>query len=192
MKLSVTTDEVVNTFFTPWGHHRQANAHVHHLPRSKLNTWTQAERADVVTANGPIHLRGYAFQLKAFGQNEACEWVWRPSENGWQKRISVAVCPNKIPMDEDANADFSAGIWQGLHNWMWSGPSLRHEYYYLDPYALGVTPSNYTAPVRSVTCFLLGGGHPLWPNAVHVCMGFMCQVSPEVARPSRALNKAQR
>ena len=74
-RVSATTDEVVNTFPTPWGDHQQAKAHVNHLPRSKCNTWTQGERDDVATANGTIHLKGYTFQLKAFGQNEACEWV---------------------------------------------------------------------------------------------------------------------
>ena len=34
-RVSATTDEVVNTFPTPWGDHHQARAHVNHLP---LNT----------------------------------------------------------------------------------------------------------------------------------------------------------
>ena len=66
-RVSATTDEVVNTFPTPWGDHQQAHAHVNHFPRSKCNTWTQGERDDVCTANGTIHLKGYTFQLKAFG-----------------------------------------------------------------------------------------------------------------------------
>ena len=137
-RVSATTDEVVNTFPTPWGDHQQAKAHVNHLPRSKCNTWTQGERDDVATANGTIHLKGYAFQLKAFGQNEACEWVWRPSENGWQKRLSVAISPNKNSIDEDANADLSMGVVQGLHDWMFKGPFAEPQYLCYDTYALGL------------------------------------------------------
>ena len=137
-RVSATTDEVVNTFPTPWGDHQQAKAHVNHLPRSKCNTWTQGERDDVATANGTIHLKGYTFQLKAFGQNEACEWVWRPSENGWQKRLSVAISPNKNPIDEDANADLSMGVVQGLHDWMFKGPFAEPQYLCYDTYALNL------------------------------------------------------
>ena len=115
-RVSVTTDEVMNTFPTPW------------LPRSKCNTWTQGERDDVCTANGTIHLKGYTFQLKAFGQNEACEWVWQHSENGWQKRLSVAISPNKNPIDEETNADFSMGVMQGFHDWMFQGPFSSPQY----------------------------------------------------------------
>ena len=137
-RVSATTDEVVNTFPTPWGDHQQAKAHVNHLPRSKCNTWTQGERDDVCTANGTIHLKGYTFQLKAFGQNEACEWVWRPSENGWQKRLSVAISPDKNPVDEDANADLSVGVVQGFHDWMFQGPFSEPQYLCYDAYALNI------------------------------------------------------
>ena len=127
-RVPATTDEVVNTFPTPWGDHQQAHAHVNHLPRSKCNTWTQGERDDVCTANGTIHLKGYTFQLKAFGQNEACERVWQHAENGWQKRLSVAISPNKNPIDEETNADFSMGVMQGFHDWMFQGHFSSPQY----------------------------------------------------------------
>ena len=137
-RVSATTDEVVNTFPTPWSDHQQAHAHVNHLPRSKCNTWTQGERDDVCTANGTIHLKAYAFQLKAFGQNEACEWVWRPTENGWQKRLSVAISPNKNPIDEDANANFSMGLMQTFHDWMFQGPFASPQYLCYDEWSLNM------------------------------------------------------
>ena len=64
-RVSATTDEVVNTFPTPWGDHKQANAHVNRLARSKCSTWAQGERDDVRTAQGAIHFKEYSFQLKA-------------------------------------------------------------------------------------------------------------------------------
>ena len=70
-RVSCTSDEVVNTFSTPWSENRQSGALCHHLPRNKMNTWTQGERDDVITASGTIHLKAYAFQFKVFGQNEA-------------------------------------------------------------------------------------------------------------------------
>ena len=63
-----------------------------------------------MTANGPIHLRGYAFQLKVFGQHAPREWVLRPNENDWQKRPSVAFAPNKSDIAEDTDAAWSTGL----------------------------------------------------------------------------------
>ena len=137
-RVDATTDEIVNTFPTPWGDHRESGAHINHLCRSKLNTWTQGERDDVATAQGRIHLSNNAFRLKAFGQIGPCKWVWRPSENGWQKRLSVAISPTKNQMDEDVNADFSMGLWQGCHDFMFRGPARKPAYINLDPFALSI------------------------------------------------------
>ena len=139
-RCSATSDEIVNTFPTPWGDQKQSGVHAHLLCRSKLNTYTQCERDDVITANGPIHLKGYSFQLKVFGQHAPCEWVLRPTDNGWQKRPSVSFAPNKSPMDEDVNADMSTGMWQGVHDWMFAGPSRKPAYLHYDEFALGMYP----------------------------------------------------
>ena len=136
-RVSAHTDEVVNSFPTPWSEHKQAGTQSHMLCRSKLCTYTQGEQDDIITANGPIHLRGYAFQLKVFGQCVACEWVWRPSPIGWQKRISVAISPDRNPMDEDVADDYSMGLWQRVHDDQLAGPFLHPVYLHLDPYALG-------------------------------------------------------
>ena len=135
-RCSATTDEIVNTFPTPWSESKQAGAQVHFLSRSKLCTYTQGEQDDVVTANGPIHLRGYAFQLKGFGQCEAVEWVWRPTPNGWQKRPSVSISPDHNPLDEDVNADYSTGLWQRVHDDQFRGPYQTPVHLHLDVYAL--------------------------------------------------------
>ena len=62
----------------------------------------------------------------------------RPSENGWQKRLSVAVSPNKNPVDEDANADLSMGMMQGFHDWMFQGHFSKPQHLCYDPYALSI------------------------------------------------------
>ena len=51
-RCSATTDEIVNTFPTPWGDQKQSGVHAHLLCRSKLNTYTQGERDDVITVGG--------------------------------------------------------------------------------------------------------------------------------------------
>ena len=137
-RCSATSDEIVNTFPTPWGDQKQSGVHAHLLCRSKLNTYTQCERDDVVTANGPIHLKGYAFQIKAFGQHAPCEWVLRPNKNGWQKRPSICFAPNKSPMDSDVNSDLSTGLWQGFHDWMFRDAFQSPSYFCYDGYARGI------------------------------------------------------
>ena len=52
-RCSATSDEIVNTFPIPWGDQTQSGVHAHLLCRSKLNTCTQCERDDVITANVP-------------------------------------------------------------------------------------------------------------------------------------------
>ena len=134
-RVSTTADEIVNVFPTPWGDHREAKAHVNHLCRSTLCTYTQGEKDDVITAHGPVHLKGYAFQGKWFGQLEPCEWVWRPNANGWQKRLSISISPDKNPMDEDACAVYSHGLWQSLHDNQLEGPFRQPVQLHLDEYA---------------------------------------------------------
>ena len=68
-RVSCTTDEIVAMIHTPWS---ESGSNVY-IPRSKLCTFSQGERDDVLTANGPIHLRSYAFQLRACGQLEPVE-----------------------------------------------------------------------------------------------------------------------
>ena len=63
-RVSATSDEIGNSFPTPWGDHKESKTHVNHLCRSKLCTYTQGERDDLMTAHGPVHLQNYAFQGK--------------------------------------------------------------------------------------------------------------------------------
>ena len=68
-RVSCTTDEIVAMIQTPWS---ESSSTVY-IPRAKLCTFSQGERDDVITSNGPIHLRSYAFQFKACGQLEPIE-----------------------------------------------------------------------------------------------------------------------
>ena len=82
---------------------------------------------------------GFRFtELKAFGQHAPCAWVMRPNDNGWQKRPSIAFAPNKSKHEEDANADLSTGLWQGLHDHMFQGPYKTPAYLHYDEIALGL------------------------------------------------------
>lgn len=69
---------------------------------------------------------------------EACEWVWRPTEHGWQKRLSVAISPDRNDKDAAVRCEFSTGMWQGCHDFMFAGPHKTPQYLHLDPYALSV------------------------------------------------------
>ena len=68
-RVSCTTDELCN-ISTPWSEAGTSHAY---LSRSKLCTFSQGERNDVLTAKGALHLRSYAFQIKACGQLEPVE-----------------------------------------------------------------------------------------------------------------------
>ena len=68
-RVSCTTDEIVAMIQTPWS---ESSSNVY-IPRAKLCTFSQGERDDALTSNGPIHLRSYAFQFRACGQLEPME-----------------------------------------------------------------------------------------------------------------------
>ena len=42
-RCSATSDEIVNSFVTPWGEQKQAGATINHYCRNKLNTYTQGD-----------------------------------------------------------------------------------------------------------------------------------------------------
>ena len=94
---------------TPWADPQQSASHM--LSRSKLCTWTQGERDDVMTGVGMIHLRQYRFQLKMLGQYEAVEWCMKMTPQAFFKRISFSIMPDSSPQDEDINCSLSFGLW---------------------------------------------------------------------------------
>ena len=124
---SMTTDEVMNAMATPWS---DSQCTAKFVPRSKLCTYTQGERDDIVTGSGTIHLRAYSFQMKVFGQVEAVEWVLRMGPQAFFKRVAFSVSPDQNPWDDLIAADASLRLWQGCHDWMlsvWYGrPSYIH------------------------------------------------------------------
>ncbi|CAK0812479.1 unnamed protein product, partial [Prorocentrum cordatum] len=127
-RAAMTTDELMNAMVTPWSDGKDQS---HCVPRSKLCTYTQAERDDIITATGPVHLRSYSFQFKLFGQLEGAEWVMRPGPQGFFKRVSFSVSPDNNPWDDRVHASMSMGLLQGLHDWMFRGPFKQPCYLHL-------------------------------------------------------------
>ena len=54
-RCSVTTDEIVNSYYTTWSENAQG---VHYFSRTKMCTYLNAERDDQVTATGRSHIDG--------------------------------------------------------------------------------------------------------------------------------------
>ncbi|CAK0891527.1 unnamed protein product [Prorocentrum cordatum] len=114
-----TADEIVNAMATPWS---VQSSGLHLLPRGKFCTYLQCEPGDVLAGTGTVHLTFYAFQFKARGQYEACEWKLRPGARGFQKRPPIAFAPERSHFNRDVKAGLSGGLWRSLHRWMLVGP----------------------------------------------------------------------
>ncbi|CAK0831905.1 unnamed protein product, partial [Prorocentrum cordatum] len=127
-RASMTTDELMNAMVTPWSDGKDQS---HCAPRSKLCTYTQAERDDIITATGPVHLRSYSFQFKLFGQLEGAEWALRPGPQGFFKRVAFSVSPENNPWDDRVCTSMSMGLIQGLHDYMFLGPFKQPCYLHL-------------------------------------------------------------
>ena len=108
-RVSASTDEIITALPTPWADPQQSASHM--LSRSKLCTWTQGERDDVMTGVGMIHLRQYRFQLKMLGQYGAVEWCMKMTPQAFFKRISFSIMPDSSPQDEDINCSLSFVLW---------------------------------------------------------------------------------
>jgi len=132
-RVTVTCDEIVNTMDTPWSENRAGG---HALSRSKLNTYSQCEKDDVMTANGKISFTDYSLQIKLAGQYEAVEFCLRPSQDGWQKRISFALSPMTNTHDDSTDASYSLGLFRCLHQFMYEGPYNLPENLHYDPFAI--------------------------------------------------------
>ena len=135
-RVSASTDEIITALPTPWADPQQSASHM--LSRSKLCTWTQGERDDVLTGVGTIHLRQYRFQLKMLGQYEAVEWCMKMTPQAFFKRISFSIMPDSSPQDEDVNSTLSFGLWQATHDFMFQGPYHRPSFVHCDGVALGL------------------------------------------------------
>ena len=135
-RVSASTDEIITALPTPWAAPQQSASHM--LSRSKLCTWTQGERDDVMTGVGMIHLRQYRFQLKMLGQYEAVEWCMKMTPQAFFKRISFSIMPDSSPQDEDINCSLSFGLWQATHDFMFQGPYHCPSFVYCDGVALGL------------------------------------------------------
>ena len=135
-RVSASTDEIITALPTPWADPQQSASHM--LSRSKLCTWTQGERDDVMTGVGMIHLRQYRFQLKMLGQYEAVEWCMKMTPQAFFKRISFSIMPDSSPQDEDINCSLSFGLWQATHDFMFQGPYHCPSFVYCDRVALGL------------------------------------------------------
>ena len=146
-RAAFTTDEIMNALSTPWS---DCQSVAHFIPKSKLCTYTQGERDDVVTANGPVHLRHYAFQLRLFGQVEAMEWVLRPGPQGFFKRIAFALSPDRNRFDDALVTSTSMGLWQALRDFMLAGPYRKAVYIHCDGQARGL----FRAILRGISDWL--------------------------------------
>ena len=145
---SMSSDEVINVMVTPWS---DCQSSTNFIPRSKLCTYTQAERDDVVTGTGPIHLRNYSFQMKIGGQLEGIEWVLRMTPQAFFKRVALAVSPERNPWDDTVVDSVSLGWWQGLHDWMLKGPYLCPSYLHCD----GTTRTYLRITLKAINEWLL-------------------------------------
>ena len=63
--------------------------------------------------------------MKIFGQIEAVEFVLRPNPQAFFKRLAFCISPDKNPCDDSLDITASMGLWQGLHDWMLTGPYIQ-------------------------------------------------------------------
>ena len=126
-------DEVVTMIATPWSESGTSNVYI---SRSKLCTFSQGERDDVLTANGALHLRSYSFQLKACGQLEPMEWLLRPGPQGWFKRPCLRVSMGHNEHINDFPAEYATGLIQALHDFQFLQANQTPTYIHADASAL--------------------------------------------------------
>ena len=131
-RASVSTDELVNTYQTPWS--EQASG-INYLGRSKMNTFLSCENDDSVTAVAQTHLNGYAFQHKVAGQIAPALWLLRPASHGYQKRLTLVISEDKPREHPEQEQTESESLMKEIHDWMQEGPMRRSEIASLDGYA---------------------------------------------------------
>ena len=164
MRASVTSDEIVNTYSTPWS---EPGTGVNYLSRSKLNTFLNCERDDVITGIATTHIDGYSFQHKVAGQVSAAEWVLKPAPHGFQKRISFFLSEDRPRSHAGQECEASVSFLQDMHAWMQEGPMNTPETAILDGYAR-VVMNGVSAAIDN---FLGEPPTPL-PEALKIKLGY--------------------
>ena len=164
-RCSVSSDEIVNTYHTPWS---ETSTGVNYLSRSKLNTYLNCERDDVITATSTTHIQDYAFQHKVAGQVAAAEWVLKPAPHGYHKRISLYISPDRprVRIGQDRTA--SVTFLKQLHEWMQAGPMSSPEVAALD----GIARSMNDSVAAAVENFLADPPSPV-QEALRTKLGFV-------------------
>ena len=114
-RASVSTDELVNTYQTPWS--EQASG-INYLGRSKMNTFLSCERDDSITAVAQTHLENYAFQHKVAGQMAPALWLLRPASHGFQKRLTLLISEDKPREHPEQEQTDSESFIKLIHDWM--------------------------------------------------------------------------
>ena len=69
------------------------------LPRTMLDTWTQGEEDESGTGNGIAHVKEYKFICVLIGQIKVSEFICRPQQQGFQKRMSMVYYPQNVMED---------------------------------------------------------------------------------------------
>ena len=163
-RCSVTSDELVNTYHTPWS---EVGTGVNYLSRAKLNTFLNCERDDVMTGLGATHLSKYSFQHKVAGQLPAAEWVMKTAPHGSHKRMTFVISEDCPPRHTHQAWLRSEKFVRDVHEWMQSHASLASRRHTLDGYAL----SMYRAVEEAIDDFINDDTSRL-PDGLSVKLGF--------------------
>ena len=100
------------------------------LPRTMLNTWTQGEDDESGTGNGMTHIKQYKFKLLLIGQIKVMEFICRPQQQGFQKRMSMAYYPKNVMEDDFQASEDSFNLIHRVHGYMhrFEMPARRRPY----------------------------------------------------------------
>ena len=88
------------------------------LPRTMLNTWTQGEDDESGIGNGMTHIKEYKFKLFLIGQIKVMEFICRPQQQGFQKRMSMVYYPQNVMEDDFQASDESFSLIHQVHGYM--------------------------------------------------------------------------
>ena len=83
-----------------------------------LNTWTQGEEDESGTGNGITHLREYNLKLLLIGQVKVSEFICRPQQQGFQKRMSMVYLLGNVMEDDFQVCDASLSAIHYVHGYV--------------------------------------------------------------------------
>ena len=101
------------------------------LPRTLINTWTQGEEDEAGTGNGMMYLNDYKFKFLLIGQLKVAEYICRPQQQGFQKRMTMCFHAGNVMEDDFQDSQRSMHLIHDVHDYMHriEMPRIRKPYY---------------------------------------------------------------